>query len=86
MKNKKGKTSLANIVGEAIRKVTESRDLTVDEADQAFTTLFEKDIESYFFFAFTDPSLPFMIWVQTAILIFFLVAFMWFYWDQEWAK
>ena len=53
MKNKKGKTSLANIVGEAIRKVTESRDLTVDEADQAFTTLFEKDIESYFFFAFT---------------------------------
>lgn len=53
MKNKKGGTSLANIVGEAIRKVTEGRDLTVDEADQAFTTLFEKDIESYFFFAFT---------------------------------
>lgn len=40
----------------------------------------------HFFFAFTDPSLPFMIWVQAGILIFFLVAFMWFYWDQEWAK
>ena len=38
------------------------------------------------FAAFTDPLLPFMIWIQIGILIFFLVAFMWFYWDQEWAK
>ncbi|NVM17033.1 MAG: hypothetical protein HWN80_04905 [Candidatus Lokiarchaeota archaeon] len=38
------------------------------------------------FAVFTFPSLPFMIWVQIGILIFFFVAFMWFYWDQEWAK
>lgn len=36
--------------------------------------------------AFTTIGLPFMIWIQIGILIFFLVAFMWFYWDQEWAK
>jgi hypothetical protein len=38
------------------------------------------------FAVFTFPGLPFMIWVQIGILIFFLVAFMWFYYDQEWAK
>ena len=40
----------------------------------------------HFFAIFTDPLLPFMIFVQTAILIFFLVAFTWFYFDQEMAK
>ena len=40
----------------------------------------------HFFSIFTFPNLPFMIWVQTAILIIFLVAFMWFYYDQEMAK
>jgi len=38
------------------------------------------------FAIFAFPGLPFMIWVQTGILIFFLVAFMWFYYDQEWGK
>lgn len=28
----------------------------------------------------------FIIWLQIAILIFFLVAFVWFYYDQEWRK
>ena len=27
-----------------------------------------------------------MLWVQVFILAFFLGAFIWFYWDQEWAK
>jgi len=40
----------------------------------------------HFFAIFTDPLLPFIIWVQAAILIVFLVAFTWFYYDQEFAK
>jgi hypothetical protein len=28
----------------------------------------------------------FMLWFQIVILAFFLGAFIWFYWDQEWAK
>ncbi|MBY9012164.1 MAG: hypothetical protein KGD70_07310 [Candidatus Lokiarchaeota archaeon] len=40
----------------------------------------------HIFSIFVFPSLPFMIWVQAAILIFFLGAFLWFYYDQEWAK
>ncbi len=40
----------------------------------------------HFFAIFTDPLLPFIIWVQVAILIVFLVAFTWFYYDQEFAK
>ncbi|MFX1287636.1 MAG: hypothetical protein ACFFFY_03620 [Promethearchaeota archaeon] len=39
----------------------------------------------HFFAAFVFQT-PFIIWVQAGILIFFLVAFMWFYYDQEWAK
>ena len=39
-----------------------------------------------FFAIFTEPLLPFIIWVQAAILIVFLVAFTWFYYDQEFAK
>jgi len=35
---------------------------------------------------FTDPLLPFMIFLQTAILLVFLVAFIYFYYDQEMAK
>ena len=27
-----------------------------------------------------------MLWVQAVILAIFLGAFIWFYWDQEWAK
>ena len=38
------------------------------------------------FAVFAFPGLPFMIWIQIAILLFFLVAFAWFYYDQEWAK
>jgi hypothetical protein len=34
------------------------------------------------FAVFAFPGLPFMIWVQIGILIFFLVAFVWFYYDQ----
>jgi anthranilate phosphoribosyltransferase len=45
--------TIQEIVGNAIRKITERQNLTVDETEQAFTTLFEKDVESYFFFAFT---------------------------------
>ena len=41
-------------------------------------------VHIFAFFAF--PGLPFMIWVQTGILVFFLVAFVWFYYDQEFAK
>ena len=44
---------LADTVGKAIRKITERNNLTVDEAKQAFAILFENDVESYFFFAFT---------------------------------
>ena len=40
----------------------------------------------HFFSIFTLSGLPFMIFVQTAILIVFLVAFTWFYFDQEMAK
>jgi hypothetical protein len=40
----------------------------------------------HIFSIFAFPLLPFMIWVQAAILIFFLGAFIWFYYDQEWAK
>ena len=40
----------------------------------------------HFWAVFTDPLLPFMIWVQTGILLFFVVAFLWFYYDQEWGK
>jgi len=40
----------------------------------------------HFFAIFTDPLLPFMIWIQTAILLIFLIAFIWFYYDQEWGK
>ena len=40
----------------------------------------------HFFAIFTDPLLPFMIWIQTAILLIFLIAFIWFYYDQEFAK
>ena len=40
----------------------------------------------HFFAIFTEPLLPFIIWVQAAILIVFLVAFTWFYYDQEFAK
>jgi len=40
----------------------------------------------HFFAIFTDPLLPFMIFIQTAILLVFLVAFIWFYYDQEFAK
>ena len=43
-------------------------------------------IAVHFFAIFAYPGLPFMIWVQAAILIFFFVAFLWFYYDQEWAK
>jgi hypothetical protein len=39
----------------------------------------------HIFAAFAFP-VPFFIWIQAAILIFFLVAFAWFYYDQEWAK
>jgi len=39
----------------------------------------------HIFAAFVFP-VPFMIWVQAGILIFFLVVFMRFYYDQEWAK
>jgi hypothetical protein len=31
-------------------------------------------------------ALPFMMWVQVVILIVFLVAFTWFYFDQEMGK
>lgn len=41
-------------------------------------------VQIFAFFAF--EGLPFMLWIQIGILIFFLVAFMWFYYDQEWAK
>jgi len=43
----------------------------------------------HFFAIFTDPLLvvsTFMIFIQTAILLIFLVAFIWFYYDQEFAK
>jgi len=40
----------------------------------------------HFFAIFTEPLLPFIIWVQAVILIVFLVAFTWFYYDQEFAK
>lgn len=53
MENAQEKKMLADIVGKAIRKVTEQQNLSVDEAKQAFATLFENDIESYFFFALT---------------------------------
>lgn len=43
-------------------------------------------IAVHFFAIFTDPLLPFMIWIQTAILLIFLIAFIWFYYDQEFAK
>jgi hypothetical protein len=43
-------------------------------------------IAVHFFAIFAFPGLPFMMWVQAGILIFFFVAFMWFYFDQEWAK
>lgn len=33
----------------------------------------------------TEPFI-FMLWAQAGILIFFLGAFIWFYYDQEWAK
>ncbi|MFX0076606.1 MAG: hypothetical protein ACFE96_14280 [Candidatus Hermodarchaeota archaeon] len=39
----------------------------------------------HFFAAFVFP-VPFIIWIQTGILIFFLVSFVWFYYDQEFAK
>lgn len=41
-------------------------------------------VQIFAFFAY--PGLPFMVWVQIGILIFFLVAFAWFYYDQEWGK
>ncbi len=40
----------------------------------------------HFWAIFTDPLLPFMIFLQTAILLVFLVAFIYFYYDQEMAK
>jgi hypothetical protein len=44
----------------------------------------------HLFAIFTDPLLrinaSFMIWIQTAILLIFLIAFIWFYYDQEFAK
>jgi hypothetical protein len=39
----------------------------------------------HIFAAFAFP-VPFFIWIQAGIMIFFLVAFAWFYYDQEWAK
>jgi anthranilate phosphoribosyltransferase len=44
--------TLTDIVGKAIGKITEGQNLTADEAEEAFATLFEKDLESYFFFVF----------------------------------
>ena len=38
------------------------------------------------FWAIFTESFILMIWVQAGIAIFFLVAFTWFYYDQEWAK
>jgi hypothetical protein len=38
------------------------------------------------FAVFAFPGLPFMIFIQIGILLFFLVAFAWFYYDQEWGK
>lgn len=35
--------------------------------------------------AFTFP-VPIIIWFQTAIFVLFLIAFTWFYYDQEMAK
>ena len=49
----KGVNMIKETVGNALRKVTEGIDLSVNEAEQVFTELFENDIESYFFFAFT---------------------------------
>jgi len=40
----------------------------------------------HFWAIFTDPLLPFMIFLQTAILLIFLIAFIYFYYDQEMAK
>jgi len=39
----------------------------------------------HFFSIFTE-SFIFMLWVQTAILLIFLIAFIYFYYDQEMAK
>lgn len=41
-----------------------------------------------FFAVFTFEGLIslFIIWLQIVILIFFLVAFLYFYYDQEWGK
>ncbi|MHA2287147.1 MAG: hypothetical protein ACXABG_00045 [Promethearchaeota archaeon] len=36
--------------------------------------------------AFLTHAFIFMVWVQLGILIFFLGAFIYFYYDQEWAK
>ena len=37
-------------------------------------------------FAIFMFQVPIIIWLQTAIFIFFFVAFTWFYYDQEMAK
>ena len=37
-------------------------------------------------FAIFYYPVPIIIWLQTAIFIFFFVAFAWFYYDQEMAK
>jgi hypothetical protein len=39
----------------------------------------------HFWSIFTE-SFIFMLWVQTAILLIFLIAFIYFYYDQEMAK
>lgn len=36
-----------------IQKLTEKRDLTIEESNKAFSILIQKDLESYFFFTFT---------------------------------
>lgn len=49
---KKGKIKMLTNIIPILQKVTEGQNLTVAEAEQAFTILMEEDIESYFFFAF----------------------------------
>ena len=40
-------------ISEYIRRLTENEDLSIEEATKAFDILFEYDLESYYFFAFT---------------------------------
>lgn len=53
MKSVESRKILEDIVGKAIRKLTERQNLTADEAEQAFITLFKYDLDSYFFLKFT---------------------------------